>query len=141
MSEFVRIEPDHPGFLALLRGADLPVSDLADGRAEYWCYRDDGRDLGFGGLAVFGRHGLLRSFVAVERGRGAGGKVLSHLIARARQLDLQDLWVLTTTAEGFATRYGFTRAERSAAPKEIAETGQFSTLCPATAVLLTYRLT
>jgi N-acetylglutamate synthase-like GNAT family acetyltransferase len=140
MSEFVPVEPGHPGFLELLRAAGLPVSDLADGGAEYWCYREDGRELSFGGLAVYGRHGLLRSFVAREKGRGAGGRMLRHLIARARELGLHDLWVLTTSAGGFAAHHGFTRAERGAAPAEITATGQFQTLCPATAVLMTYRL-
>jgi len=38
--------------------------------------------------------------------------------------------LLTLTASAFFKRRGFTTAERSSAPKQIAATREFSTLCP-----------
>ena len=45
-------------------------------------------------------------------------------------------WLLTISAAPYFEKIGFARIPREAAPHDIAATSQFTTLCPASAVLL-----
>jgi N-acetylglutamate synthase-like GNAT family acetyltransferase len=48
--------------------------------------------------------------------------------------------LLTETAETFFRRLGYTVIERDQAPSAVASSAEFRTLCPATAVCMTKRL-
>lgn len=119
----------------MLREANLPTSDLGEGSAEYVSL-DEGS--AFGGLARHGDVGLLRSVVVPQdqRGQGTGSALLAALIDRARDGGIRDLWLLTTGAESFFARHGFTRMERTQAPSVVANTSQFRDLCPRSAALM-----
>jgi amino-acid N-acetyltransferase len=49
---------------------------------------------------------------------------------------VKSLYLLTTTADRFFAGLGFRRLQREMAPLAIKSTSQFSSLCPATAVLM-----
>jgi amino-acid N-acetyltransferase len=59
--------------------------------------------------------------------------------ARARKLDA--LYLLTTTAENFFTRFGFAVTDRANVPKPIAATCEFREACPASAAVMVKSLT
>lgn len=60
--------------------------------------------------------------------------------ARARSHGVQQLCLLTTTAERFFERLGYERADREAAPTAIRGTSEFTSLCPASAAFMRKRL-
>jgi len=131
------VRPDTPAFAAMksaLAAADLPVSDLDEG-AEYFALGD-----AFGGLAMFGSVGLLRSLVVAERGKGNGSLMLAALVAQAKSSGVRDLWLLTTSAEAFFAKHGFARRARADAPEAIAATRQFKELCPDSAAWMHKRI-
>ena len=66
------------------------------------------------------------------------GTEVERLLAQSR--GVQELCLLTTTAEHFFERLGYQRAEREAAPASIRGTSEFTTLCPASAVFMRKRL-
>ena len=84
------------------------------------------------------RAALFRSFaVAPEyRGRGLGRSLFSRIVSYARLLGVDELYLLTTGAEGYFTPLGFTRTTRDQAPAEIRGTSEFHHLCPRSAVCM-----
>lgn len=93
-------------------------------------------------IEVCGDLALLRS-VAVhpsQRGRHVGHALVRRMEVEAAARGVRALYLLTTTAEHFFPKLGFTRTERSAVPPEIAATHEFKAMCPASAVTMVKRL-
>jgi len=93
-------------------------------------------------LEVRGLRGLLRS-VAVEAGhsgQGIGTSLLKSLLARAQELSLRELYLLTEGAEGFFGKAGFVAVPRDSVPAEIRSTSQYREQCPESATVMRLRL-
>ena len=94
--------------------------------------------VGTGGLEFFGEIALLRS-VAVDashRGKKIGEKIYSQLISNAKASGVRNLYLLTTDANGYFERFGFKEIDRSTAPEAIQTHGQFTELCPDSAIIM-----
>jgi N-acetylglutamate synthase-like GNAT family acetyltransferase len=125
-------------FVEALREARLPTEDLTEPNQVFFAFRDADRALiGFGGYLLADRVALLRSIVVVpsQRRRGTGAAILAQLLSRAVG-GADTAWLLTTGAEGFFARQAFVRKERAEAPPAIAAARQFTSICPASAVLM-----
>lgn len=144
----VRIRAARPGDLAavsaLLQEADLPTDGLGEqfGPA-YAVAESDGRIVAAEGIERYADAGLLRSAVVARRFRGLGlGEQLTHDRLRwARAEGMHEVWLLTTTAAEYFPRFGFVRAERSAAPHAVQGSREFREACPASAVAMRLDLT
>lgn len=90
------------------------------------------------GLEVFSDTALLRSAVVDEsaRGSGLGGQLVEGALAKARVLRVRDVYLLTMTAEKYFPRFGFVKVPRETAPAEMQQSVEFTTACPASAVLM-----
>jgi amino-acid N-acetyltransferase len=102
-----------------------------------------GRLAATAGVEVHGAAGLLRS-VAVHpehRGAGLGRALASAAVAWARSAGVRDLFLLTTTADGYFPRLGFAVADRGQVPKGLMRSEEFQGACPASAVLMRRSLT
>jgi amino-acid N-acetyltransferase len=94
--------------------------------------------VGVAGLEVRGDGALLRS-VAVRadaQRRGLGLQLVERALERAQQRHVRSLYLLTTTATDYFVRLGFVRVERADVPPAIAETVEFTSACPASAVVM-----
>ncbi|MDE2234197.1 MAG: GNAT family N-acetyltransferase [Gammaproteobacteria bacterium] len=124
----------------LLAESGLPGDDLMEPLHTRFlaAHTADGMLAGIVGLESFGRHGLLRSLAvhAEARRQGLGAELTRRLERYARDLGVETLYLLTTTAEGFFTARGYQRYERRRVPPEIAATSEFRLLCPANAVCM-----
>lgn len=121
--------------ISLLEASDLPTDLDA---TELYVALVDGERVGCGGLEVHGTDALLRS-IAVDpavRGEGYGSEITDRLCAIAAELGVSGLYLLTTTAAGIFERRGFERIDRERIPGTIANTSQFTTVCPASATPL-----
>lgn len=130
------IEPGSPSFkrfVEALEAAELPTEDLTSEPFRYFTVDD----LAWGGVGA-GVDTLIRSVVVLPnaRKRGLGIVVTQGLIHQAREADVERLWLLTTSASPFFERLGWRIANRIDAPEAIAQSQQFSSLCPASAVLM-----
>lgn len=103
---------------------------------------DDGRVVGAIGLEVHARRGLVRSAVVAEsqRTRGVGSELMHGVIARASELGLRELFLLTETAAPFFSRFGFQEVERANVPDEIRRSSLFADECPESAAVLCLEL-
>ena len=133
------LKPDALDDLAdALAAAKLPVADLGEPGRRFFRFDDASGLAGFGGIEGDGADCLLRSLVIVPERRGVGlGRAKLALIERvARDVGVQRLHLLTTTAAAFFRAAGFADAERNDAPAVIAASHEFATLCPASGVYL-----
>jgi N-acetylglutamate synthase-like GNAT family acetyltransferase len=135
---------DRPHVRSLLADARLPVADLdLAPELTFWVLRDDAGGLvGAVGLERHGDVGLLRSLVVTpsRRREGLGRTLVRALEEHAAATGVGRLVLLTETAEAFFRRLGYTVIERDRAPSAVASSAEFRTLCPATAVCMTKRL-
>ena len=125
--------------LELVSGAGLPTADLdaVDLSAFLGCGDPEHPD-GVIGLELFGPVGLLRSLVVAEsaRGRGYGHALVTALEDLARAEGVETLYLLTTTVPGFFEHEGYATIARDDVPAAIKATAEFSSLCPADAVVM-----
>ena len=124
-------------FVESLKAANLPTDDLTSEPFRYFT----AGDLAWGGVGV-GSDALLRSVVVAPnaRGRGFGVAVVEDLSQRAKQAGVERLWLLTTSAAPFFRKLGWRIANRAEAPVAIAQSRQFTDLCPASATFMALTL-
>ena len=123
----------------LLQAAGLPVEDLSGDQLGHFLVASIGGAVaGVIGLEAFSGIGLLRSLVTRPdvRKAGIGRRLMAALEVRARRQGLQELWLLTTDADHYFETLGYRTRLREEAPDVIRRTSEFSTLCPADAVLM-----
>jgi amino-acid N-acetyltransferase len=123
---------------ALLAANDLPNTDLADSRPEFLIAEEGPELIGVGGLQRFGSTALLRSVAVIQakRGTGLGSELLRHLERHAAGCGVQQVVLLTETAEHFFARHGYRKVDRAGMPAEIQSTTEFRSLCPASAACM-----
>ncbi|MBI2839547.1 MAG: GNAT family N-acetyltransferase [Acidobacteria bacterium] len=129
---------DLPGVRSLLSDAGLPSEDIEPHIGHFILAKNGAGLVGCVGLEPAGALGLLRSLAVASgfRGGGLGHELCDRLTRQARNLGVKELYLLTTSAEGFFAKRGFARIERRDAPDAIRATEEFRTCCPSTAVCM-----
>src|SRR6266480_6916788 len=126
----------------LLSASDLPLDGVRDNFGSFVVAESDDGIAGAIGLEKFGSVALLRSAVVApeHRGSGIGRRLVEQVIERADEAGIDELYLLTTTAEDYFPRFGFTRTTRSAVPDALKASAEFRGACPETAVVMTRRI-
>ena len=130
---------DRDVVLALIREANLPTEGVEDRfPVGYIVAESGGRVLAVAGLEQYGAFGLLRS-VAVSpdwRRRGVGNALTERLLALARVMGFDAVYLLTTTAHTYFAGRGFRRVAREDVPGEIRASVEFASACPTSAICM-----
>jgi amino-acid N-acetyltransferase len=122
----------------LLKTNNLPVKDLATGQRIFLIALSEGETVGCVAVEIYGVAGLLRS-LAVDsnfRGKGIGQKLVAAAETWCRNNGLKSLYLLTTTAVGFFSKINWQNTGRTSVPESIARSGEFTSVCPSTAVCM-----
>jgi amino-acid N-acetyltransferase len=129
---------DFPGVVALLEAAALPTAGLDSSLPDFIVAEEGHRVVGAIGLEVYGDAALLRSAVvdAGRRGSGLGRDLVESLLSRAGARGIRDVYLLTTTAEHFFPRFGFTRIPRDAVAEGVRASEEFRGACPESATVM-----
>jgi amino-acid N-acetyltransferase len=142
-TDVITLRSAGPGDLAavaaLLASAKLPADGLDEQFGPQYVVAVVADEIiGAEGIERYGDTGLLRSAVVSDRwrGRGVGDLLTKNRLAWASEQHLRELWLLTTTAEGWFPRYGFAAADRSAAPPEMQQSREFRDACPSSATAM-----
>ena len=122
-----------------LKANDLLYQDIKPSDLNHFLVVCNGADVvGTVGLEIQEDSALLRS-LAVKQGcrkKGLATLLVEKIEAYARTLNIDRLFLLTVTAEGFFKKCDFQPAKRQAAPAGIQRTAEFKDLCPASAVFM-----
>lgn len=122
---------DLPAVAALLAAAGLPALPHGQPLSNLLVAIEGGTVVGAIALEVIVRFGLLRSVAVDEahRGAGLGGRLVSSMVARAHELGLRDLYLLTEDAADFFAKRGFEGIERESVPSELRASRPFREEC------------
>ncbi len=129
---------DLPEMLALLGRAHLPTAGVAESLTHFIVAEREGELIGVAGLEVYGASALLRS-VAVEdswRGSGVGRTLIDRALEQARQAGIEDVFLLTTTAEHYFPRFGFSCVNRDSVNPGVQASIEFQGACPTSAIIM-----
>lgn len=123
---------------ALLQGAGLPSLPSGLSLKNILVATEDGGLLGAVALEVHGLLGLVRStVVAPDHARhGVGTSLIQALVARAHELSLRDLYLLTVDTVPFFERAGFESVSRDRVPAGIRSTKLYREHCPESAAVM-----
>ena len=122
----------------LLADLGLPTAGVDECWPHFTVAESAGRIVGLAGLEVYPDGALLRS-VAVHPswgGTGLGRALVESALGAVRGSGLGDVYLLTTTAEHYFPRLGFSVIPRTAVPTTVRESVEFREACAASAVVL-----
>jgi amino-acid N-acetyltransferase len=133
---------DFPLIERLLKENNLPFEDIPEKIGSLFIARSDSQSVGIGGVEIYGEHGLLRSVVIDRpfRGKGYGKALCKKLIQHAKMKGVKEMYLLTTTADGFFKRIGFSETRRNSAPAAMQNTTEFKELCPVSSICMRKRI-
>jgi amino-acid N-acetyltransferase len=133
---------DLPAVERLLTASELPTDGVRDNFSHFVVAVENGTIAGAIGLENYGSAALLRSAVVSpeSRGSGVGHILVEQLIERAEEAGVDELYLLTTTAEDYFPKFGFTRVTRAAVPDAVKASAEFRGACPDTAIVMMRRL-
>jgi amino-acid N-acetyltransferase len=129
---------DAASVLRLLTANGLPTDGLGDHWQTTIVARDADRVVGSAALEVYADGALLRS-VSVDpamQGQGLGGALVAAAIRLAEEGRVEALYLLTTTADNYFPRFGFSRIARADVPAGVQRSVEFTSACPSTAVVM-----
>ncbi|HYN08972.1 MAG TPA: arsenic resistance N-acetyltransferase ArsN2 [Vicinamibacterales bacterium] len=126
----------------LLKAEHLPPDGLLDHLDTTLVARQNGHIVGTAALEVYVDGALLRSVAVASalRGRGVGRDLTEAALAAARDLRVPALYLLTTTADNYFPRFGFERITRAEVPASVQASVEFTSACPASAVVMRKQL-
>jgi len=125
---------------ALLNANKLPLDGVEKALECFIVAEHEGQLVGVAGTERCGasEHALLRSVAVADawKGRGLGRALVTRAIADAESRGAHALYLLTTTAEQYFPSFGFTPTTRDAVPDSVRASVEFTSACPASAVVM-----
>ena len=126
----------------LLLDNQLPTADITEDSIQLFVGLIKNEIVGTIGLETYKPIGLLRSLAVkdVYKNHKMGEKLVKHLFDFCISNDMEDLYLLTTTAEKYFSKFGFQKIDRRKVPEVIMQTKEFKDICPVSAVVMHKRL-
>lgn len=130
---------DLPRVERLLADSSLPLAGVRESLKDFVVAEAGGDLVGVAGLEVCCDNALLRSVAVTPdyRSKGVGRALVMRAIGEAESRGINALYLLTTTAEHYFPSFGFRKIERAEVPDDVKATDEFTTGCPASAVVMT----
>ena len=127
--------------IALLETHNLPTSDIDDDKLLY-ILLDGEKVIGTAGLEIFDDCALLRSVSVAKEDQGKGyGKIINDEIEKfTKESGINCLYLLNNNAKDFFDKQGYCSIKREETPEAVKQTAEFTSLCPASAVVMKKRL-
>lgn len=131
-------QDDLASIAQLLKENKLPYEDLLSSQVLFITRKSEGVLIACIGMEKYGQDALLRSFAVDNafKNKGIGAELLHELLTKCKEENIKTLHLLTTTAAEYFEKKGFVRAERISAPMAVAQSKEFSELCPSSSVYM-----
>ena len=135
-------EQDLPAVRRLLETQHLPLDGVGEHVATMVVAKDDDRLVGAAAVELYADGALLRSVVVdpAARGHGLGHRLTEAALSIAKARGSHTAFLLTTTADAFFPKLGFERITRADVPASVQASVEFTSACPASAVVMRKRL-
>lgn len=129
---------EYPTIISLLASHHLPTSDIGQSAIALFVALINNEIVGTVGIEKYAPLGLLRSLAVKEnfKNQKIGEAMLEKINELCAQEGISDLYLLTTTAEHYFEKHGFSKVERTNVPEAIKQTREFNDICPASAVIM-----
>jgi N-acetylglutamate synthase-like GNAT family acetyltransferase len=129
---------DWPAIRALLESQHLPTAGAEAHLADFIVAGSGGALAGCIGMERHGPSALLRSAAVAStlHCRGIGGQLVTRLIEVARRSGINDIALLTTTAETYFAKRGFHSVPLEELVAAFGESEEMRGACPATAIAM-----
>lgn len=133
---------DLPAVHDLLARLQLPLAGVDEHVQTLLVAREGPRIVGTAALEVYADGALLRSVAvdANQQGQGLGHQLIAAALRLAHASGVEQLFLLTTTAENFFPRFGFESITREDVPASVQASVEFRSACPASASVMRKRL-
>jgi amino-acid N-acetyltransferase len=128
-------------FKELIADAGLPIEDLNYQKQILISFFEQHVFIATAGLEIYGTDALLRSVAVVKekQKQGIGSLIFEHLKPVLVENKIQNLYLLTETAKDFFLKKGFELIERKDVPESVKASAEFSSICPASAIVMVRR--
>ena len=122
----------------LLRASQLPVSGVASAIGHFIVAELHGKLVGAIGMELYETAALLRSAVVDPsmRGTGLGAALVNAIVRDAEGQGVEQIFLLTTTAENYFPRFGFVPVKRAEVPERVKTSVEFRGACPDSAIVM-----
>ncbi|MHA1994975.1 MAG: arsenic resistance N-acetyltransferase ArsN2 [Candidatus Hodarchaeales archaeon] len=129
---------DLPEVLNLLTMVDLPVEGVKEQFQNFFIIRKDKTIVGCIGIEIYGNTALLRSLAVHPsfQGKGLGLQLVHKIEGYLTEKKSDSIYLLTETAENFFLNLGYSSIPRENVDPRIKQTIEFTTLCPASPVMI-----
>ena len=126
----------------LLEEFKLPFEDIEKHFENFLIAKINNTAIGLIGMEKYSHIALLRSFAIKKefQNSGTGKMLLDALKQLAKDSGISEFYLLTTTADRYFAKNGFSRLSRENLPPEIQNTEEFKGLCPASAICMKHSL-
>ncbi len=133
---------DLPALLAELSACGLPTAGIAAHLSTTLLARDGKRLVGSAALELYGTDALLRSVAVTPslRGQGLGERLTLAALDLAHRKRVQQVYLLTETAQDYFPRFGFRSIERSAVSPTVHQSVEWTSACPVSAQAMVFEL-
>ena len=135
-------ENEYRAIIHLLVSNHLPTTDIYEKNITLFVGLVEGEIVATIGIEMYEHVGLLRSLCVKEgfKNQKLGEKMLTYLLNFCAHENIQTLYLLTTTAEHYFTRFGFETITRDETPPSIQNTREFQDICPSSAIIMALKL-
>lgn len=131
-------QTDFPKIARFLTENELPTNGVQKFIENFVIAADDSDSwIGVAGLEVYGKSGLMRS-VAVDRqfrGLHHGRTLVNAVLNDAGAKGIENVYLLTDSAEGYFKRLGFEVVKREDVDEEVKESPEFTEICETATVM------
>jgi len=126
----------------LLSELELPVDGIEESWRRFTVAESAGEIVGVAGVEIYPDGALLRSVAVLPsaRGTGLGRALVERALVTAGEAGAKEVYLLTTTAEGYFQRLEFSEVPREAVPATVQTSVEFRGACPASAIAMHRRL-
>jgi N-acetylglutamate synthase-like GNAT family acetyltransferase len=123
---------------SLLEENELPIEGARENLVNYVLATENAQVIGCAGTEVYGDLALVRSVsvAPLVKSLGIGTMLVSRIIDESRQRKRSAIYLLTTTAPEYFTRFGFRNLPIGDAPQALRASAEFNGACPASATLM-----
>ena len=127
--------------LSMLDSSGLTKEGVNDAK-HYVVRGDDGKIIATIGFQIWGKQGLLRSLAVdeKERNRGLGSSLVMYVLELARNLELDEVFLLTEKVGEYYLRFGFEYYNRKQVFGEVLKSAEFRGACLESAPVMKYTL-